>query len=512
MTKKSKAKNAISQSEAGTSAVPAKRMNKHMRAMLDHLWGPTGSVILHIILIFALYRYLVWDLSDEAADMEVTIRDLEVREIDPMEDIDIPDIDDFADMSDDIRPPDIVDDRPPDPTEFERDMDVDTAPLDVLPDMQSPLVLRELYAARTESGREAMLGRHAGRWGRFTEPAVILALEWLKDNQRPDGSWEAGREEGDLYVTAVTGLGLMAFLAHGETHTSERYGATVRKALDYLLEAQRNYGEEGAFCRLGHHGPYSHGIATYAISEAYAMTKIPELRDSMDAALRHVIRGQQPGGGYAYSFNRGADRDTSISGWMVQAMKAAQMAGSQVEGLQEALDKASEDLKGATMPNGRFQYRASGSHQSVTAIGTLSLQLAGHGRHEAVVNAVEFMRDEECSWDNAGRDFPLYNWFYLTQAKFHYGGSVWERWNNQFAPAYVDAQEADGRWVSPSSNLEGGFSEHRYGHAFTTALGALTLQVYYRFLPTFQLEAAPAQPEPTETPVEDDPDIPITFI
>jgi len=499
--------------QASSFEIPKSRMNKHMRMVLDHLWGPTGSVILHIVLVVLLFR-LVWDTAGPPSEVEVQLLEMEVREIEEPEE---PELDDFEDidMPDDIMPPEVaMDDRPPDPAEFDRaDPDVDVTELQVMPDFQSPLVLRDLFAARTDIGRASMLNRHSGRWGRFTEPAVIKALEWLKNNQRPDGSWETGRAEGQQFVAAVTGLGLMAFLAHGETHTSERYGATVKKAIDYLLAAQRNHGPQGAFTPLGHNGPYVHGIATYAISEAYAMTSIPELRESMDAALVHIIRGQQPSGAFYYSFGQGGARDTSISGWAVQAMKAGLMAGSQVEGLQEAIDKAIVDLRSASLPNGAYAYHDSGPAQCTTAIGTLAMQLSGASRDPTVASAIQWMveNDSECNWDRPERDFPMYNWFYQTQAKFHHGGSVWTNWNNQFAPAFVQAQEDDGHWKSPSHNLDGGHSEHQFGYAFTTSLGALTLQVYYRFLPTFQLDAIPQAPA-AEEPGVGDVEIPIDFI
>jgi len=51
----------------------------------------------------------------------------------------------------------------------------------------------------------------------------------------------------------------------------------------------------------------------------------------------------------------------------------------------------------------------------------------------------------------------------------------------------VKNQQADGRWVPPVA--DGGHGDAGYGPAFPTALGALTLQVYYRFLPTYQTQA-----------------------
>ncbi len=508
MRKKKQRGNDLSEKTAAAKKTPenGRRLDKHMRAMLDHLWGPTGSVILHIILVFILYKYLVWDMTDSSADFQVSLQEMDVREIDDLEDLDIPDLDDFAEVPDDVRPPDMtIDDRPPDPSEIQ-DPEMDTTPLDVLPDFQSTLVLPDLYASRTDSGRAAALGR-AGRWGALTEAAVVRALEWLKRHQLENGSWEANAY-GHRGVTSATGLALMAFLAHGETTSSERYGETVRKAIEFLLSEQEQRGPSGAFTVLDQQGVYSHGIATYAISEAYAMTAHPQLRESMDAAIRRIIDGQQPGGGFDYHFRKGSRRDTSIGGWMIQAMKAARMAGCQVEGLDEAIEKAAEDIKSVSQDSGRFGYSSRNRNEpAVTSIGALGLQLAGHGEDRTVVSAVNYLHNNaNCSWEDTNVRRAMYKWFYTTQAIFHHGGSGWTQWNNQFAPAYINAQFEDGHWQSPGSR------DNDIGPAFTTALGALTLQVYYRFLPTFQLDRAAPSDTASERSVEEAIDIDIDFL
>lgn len=489
----------------GAKGSKVKRLDKHMRALLDHVWGPTGSVILHIILIFVLYKYLVWDMDGPSSEMIVSLQDMKVTEIDELDDFDLPP-DQLPDYSDNIRPPDVIpDDRVLDAADIASDTELDMSPLEVLPDFQSPLVLRELYASRTQSGRAAALGR-AGRWGSLTEPAVIRALEWLKRHQLDNGSWEV-REHGQTGVVATTGLALMAFLAHGETTTSEKYGETIERAIKFLLAEQESRGPAGAFTVLDQPGVYAHGIATYAISEAFAMTAHPSLRESMDSGIRHIINGQQPGGGFDYHFRKGVRRDTSVAGWMIQAMKAAQMAGCEVEGLDEAIEKAAGDIIRVAGADGRFGYTSPDSHQpAVTAIGTLSLQLAGYGSDRTVNSALAYMRENEsCSWDRTNLTRAMYQWFYTTQAMFHHGGTGWTQWNNQFAPAYVNAQFDDGHWQSP------GRHDNSLGPAYTTALGALTLQVYYRFLPTFQIDTATQAREASVQAIEGDVDVDIEF-
>ncbi|MDV7399264.1 hypothetical protein RZS08_48080, partial [Arthrospira platensis SPKY1] len=105
-------------------------------------------------------------------------------------------------------------------------------------------------------------------------------------------------------------------------------------------------------------GPvYAQAIATYAVSEAYGLTRIPALKPVMDKAVEVMIKGQQARGGWDYSYAKGARRDTSVSGWHVQALKAAYIAGSDTPGIQQAMEKAAADLRSAQDPeSGTFGY------------------------------------------------------------------------------------------------------------------------------------------------------------
>ena len=103
------------------------------------------------------------------------------------------------------------------------------------------------------------------------------ALEWLRLNQAPDGSWS---DAGDgPHRVAFASLGLLTFFAHGETVQSERYGATVRRALRYLLAKQN---EKGQFCVTVGSGAYAQAMAVYAVSEAYGMMMIPDLKPALE--------------------------------------------------------------------------------------------------------------------------------------------------------------------------------------------------------------------------------------
>ena len=90
---------------------------------------------------------------------------------------------------------------------------------------------------------------------------------------------------------------------------------------------------------------------------------------------------------------------------------------------------------------------------------------------------------------------PAVRLYYVTQAKFHRGKGTWERWNNSFAKEMVDHQNPDGSWVS------GGKEEAEQGPVYGTTFSALSLMVYYRFLPTYK--PVEAEVKPTEKSSDD---------
>jgi hypothetical protein len=474
-------------------------MQKHIKRILDHLWGPTGSVIFHVILIVLLVKFIQFTTQTKEPTVEVVMMETVETKLDEI--MEPEKLEDLQDVVDAVTPPevDLSVDEPP-PVDNVNQSQEDFSALEVVSDVSSPLVMKGLYAGRSAGGRAAALGQYGGRWAKATEAAVIKALEWLKNHQDPDGSW------GPKYRASMTGLGLLTFLAHGETPASEKYGPTVEKAIRYLVGVQEQLGG-GRFanftpgqCAEGGGPPvYEHAIATYAISEAYGLTRIPALKPVMDAAAKLIVDGQQNGGGWDYRFCKGGRRDISVAGWQIQALKSAYIAGAtDHDGIKKALDKAIGDLVGCQHPEtGQFAYseKLGRSNEGLTAIGVLCLQLLGQGEEKAVRDGIVALQGTTCNWKEPLAFSPMYAWYYITQAKFHHGGQTWSGWNDRFARTFVGNQNEDGSWTAPAGreHAEGG-----YGPVYSTTLAALSLQVYYRFLPTYKAEAVQAAPKEEE--------------
>ncbi|MDA0578148.1 MAG: hypothetical protein O3B24_08615, partial [Verrucomicrobia bacterium] len=120
-------------------------------------------------------------------------------------------------------------------------------------------------------------------------------------------------------------------------------------------------------------------------------------------------------------------------------------------------------------------------------------------------DGLSWLSRASCDWATPwGGNNPIYHWYYITQAKFHAGGETWTSWNKQFSPSLVRNQtvipsaiaDTTGKLVDIGYWKAASQAEQSQSYVYNTALCALMLQVYYRYLPTFKtvedVEAAPA--------------------
>jgi hypothetical protein len=210
----------------------------------------------------------------------------------------------------------------------------------------------------------------------------------------------------------------------------------------------------------------------------------------MEKALVFLMNGQLNEGGFYYSYGKGGKYDTSVAGWNIQAMKAATMAGSSNTNLPAAVAKALMYLKtqsyaqngsGFTYQGDSGKPSAAGGTWTMTGVGTLCMQLLGHAKDAEAKQGIVVLEPLTCVWP-AGKDAKpsVYGWYYVTQAKFQQGESTWSIWNNQFNKQFTDSQirEEDGCGYWPQGD--------HGGAVYTTCLATLSLEVYYRYLPTYK--------------------------
>lgn len=347
------------------------------------------------------------------------------------------------------------------------------------------------------------------------EESVLLALRWLKKTQSEDGTWGVTKP-------ALTSLVLLTYLAHGETPESEEFGYTVEKAITWLLD---NQNPDGTFKGSDQHA-YSLPIAAYALAEAFSMTKIPDVRYAAEKAVRIVVAGQHADGGWDYNCKPGTRNDTSYSGWCIQALKAAKFAELDIENLDHAMKQASKGLicnYSGNSEYGGFGYTGGAQSHGLTSVGVLCMQILGESKEIQVESGLRTLGMDKFKFDllnpKCGQN-ALYYWYYTTQAMFHAGGEQWNSWNKSFSRDLVSTQKVIAEDQSDYVDHKGqrraiGFWDQYDGNGkaegptFPTVLCALQLEVYYRYLPSYQT--------PTEKLVQPDtaplmPDINIEII
>lgn len=496
------------------------------RTIKQHIWGPIGSAVFHVIVILILIKFAVQSGTQPAYTTQEVVMDTvesknqldnepqkpQERKPDDLKDLEKPDVpSDIAQVADSMA----VSERSPD-LGFGQEAAV--AGFDVS-QIKSPLILKGLvkggYSSRFDKsglgmGSHGGTGAIKGERARAIDEAIMRALGWLKAHQRDDGGWAYGGDpskgggDNDL---AVTSLAILSYLAYGQTTSSSEFGPTIEKAINFLKGHQDADGywsmpwwdeKEGKLKpkkvtaeNANQIYPYLHGIATYAISEAYGMTRIPELKTAMEKAVQIIIAGQQKSsGGWDYQYAKGSRRDTSVSAWQVQALKAALIAGCTVPGIKEALDASVKDMKRLVDPKtGRFGYEKAGDHNNafgMTGAATLCLQFTGHSKDVETQSGLRALRDARITWAAAASDsepWPLYAFYYITQCRFQESRESFATWQAQFVPAYLKAQNTDGHWDAMGGQKN---SEAGNGPVYTTTLSCLTLETFVRFLPSYQ--------------------------
>jgi hypothetical protein len=340
-----------------------------------------------------------------------------------------------------------------------------------------------ILGARMGPQRASSLTEYGG--SSETERAVVAGLRWLKAHQEADGSWRCGES-----MAAGTALATLAFLGHGETPDSTEFGDTVSRALDYL---STHLGGDGLVSDASQDyiGGDSQGLVTLALAEGYLVTQSPALRDPLERALNAIIHGQSAAkadarhvGGWRYH-PTSDDSDVSVTGWMIAALTSAKAAGLNVP--QDVCDKAAQFLWNMydTKDPG-FGYQSPERSPSMTAIGVFSQQVLGHGKDPRIKAALDYLREQRVDWDKTPGDYVLCGWYYITQAMFQGGGSYWEYWNREIRDTLIKKQRSDGRWVPPpNSTMEN--RELAATPAYSTAIGVLILEVYYRYPPVDQV-------------------------
>ena len=367
--------------------------------------------------------------------------------------------------------------------------------------------IAEAFAGRTPAG-----GRSAGG---IEDPATLdrarrmvdRGLEFLARSQLADGRWRltefAGVTDADVPKldsdTAATGLALLAFFGAGHDHFEGTHRDVVRRGLEFLVSVQKPDGDlflpaddlSNSCSWL-----YSHGIASIALCEAVGMTGDPLVRPAAEKACGFIAASRHPTlGGWRYTPR--SDADLSVSGWMIVALRAGDLAGVKTD--PAALDGVRTLLAASASPSDptRYAYNARKADQRrtdlsiacMTAVGTLMRLHTGAASDDpAVIAAGRVLSDFEPTYGTATRNLrDAYLWYYASQALVHTGGEGWQKWYASLVATLEPEQRTTGP-LAGSWDATGAIPDRwgpYGGRLYVTALHLLALEVPWRHLPTY---------------------------
>jgi hypothetical protein len=182
------------------------------------------------------------------------------------------------------------------------------------------------------------------------------------------------------------------------------------------------------------------------------------------------------------------------------ALKSAKIAGLKVEG--QGFQGAMRWLEAATDRNsGKCAYAGNidkvtpgAGSIAMTAAGMLMRQFLGAQRDDEIVTkAADFLGQPANlpGWAAGGGGVNFYYWYYGTLCMFQKGGEHWNKWNTKIKEALLPSQCKGGPLDGTAADKDGSWDPvgaagiPSGGRVFSTSLGALCLEVYYRYLPLY---------------------------
>ncbi len=360
-----------------------------------------------------------------------------------------------------------------------------------------------------------------------TEAAVEAGLTWLRDHQSPGGYWDAdGFMHNDVHMdkpssdgvgnpvndVGLTGLALLAFLGNGNSMNDGKFQKSVKNGTTWLLKVQQDNGLFGD--ESGNSTLYNQSIATMALGEAYYYSNLaPQLKAPLTSAVNLIVKARNPYGAWRYDLEPNGDNDSSITGWMIFALKTADETGI-------AIDKAAYD--GAEVwfdsmqdkNTGRVGYTWGGDgagvgslpsrptnyvdkfpgekSESLTAVAlfwrivmtaTNNVKRWGaHPNYQMVKKQADLISAKPPRWDASDGSIDMYYWYYATFAMNQWGGKHWKDWRKAIESALLPNQRTEdeednfyGSWDPVGPWGEEG------GRVYSTAICTLMMEVYYRY-------------------------------
>jgi hypothetical protein len=311
------------------------------------------------------------------------------------------------------------------------------------------------------------------------QEAIDQGIGYLVKNQRSDGSFGTGQHVGNVAITSLAGLALMA---GGHLPGQTPLGKTVLGALEFVLnqeEGHRGY----LYNKAGTpHGPmYGHGFGTLFLAELYGMVHVRRARDRLRSTLKRavelIIASQNAKGGWRY-YPESTDADISVTICQIMALRAARNAGLSVP--KTTVERCIKYVKSCQEPEGGFRYMDHGGAAAFarTAAGVVALYSAGLYRDPAIERGLKYLSRYKPRKDLPRHDVHyFYGQYYAAQAMWTAGGAYWSEWY----PAIRDELIGKSRPAESVRSWVDAICPH-----YATAMACIILQIPNNYLPILQ--------------------------
>ena len=283
-------------------------------------------------------------------------------------------------------------------------------------------------------------------------------LQYLVRMQNEDGSWGKNPE----HQAGLTSMCIEAFNDYGETPSSREYGETVIKGLKRLIGFAEEHTKAKSPSTLWE--ACENGMLFWALTDSYALTRIPTLEKSATGLLKKLVADQT----YLGIYKDKNENDIMVAAFSFIGLKfyfkylsAESQNGKIKKLLTESIDSISKNY---ALPDGSFVRKKGedGSDFTATCLATFCMLRAGRLKEtEKGLKWIESFKFSNCKtlsldWENPpDEEWDPLSWCVITDMIFERergGGPTWGAWNQECHRTLMKIQADDGSLTVPSIN------------------------------------------------------------
>jgi hypothetical protein len=312
------------------------------------------------------------------------------------------------------------------------------------------------------------------------QQAVDQGLAYLARHQHQDGSFGAVQYHGNVAITSLAGLAMMA---GGHLPGRGTYGDVVLRVMRYVVE--QDDGRGYLLSKTGaSHGPmYGHGFGTLFLTELHGMVgdrdQRVRLRDTIKRAVKLIVDFQNREGGWRYKPGD-PDADVSVTICQVMALRAARNGGFYVP--KSTVDRCTAYVMRCQDKDGGFRYQQHGglSQFARSAAGVVALHCAGIYKGPEIDKGLKYLMQFKPTGGIVRPDVQLhyyYGHYYAAQAMWTAGNPYWKEWYPAIRDELLE---------HPDRRQLGYWADQRFSNDYATAMACIILQIPNNYLPILQ--------------------------